>query len=446
MRSMNCKRIAALLLPAAIWLGVPALSAAEAAPAAEQVYRLPIGQVKLSELPVPPVVRLVDPKASEETGKLYAYLNGLRASKYLLYGQQIKEPEDAARWGKQRKQGVVQDDPAIVMLDLHVFGKLLHEKQVNGGKKPLTFFQAEKKAKAELMHYAAAWNEREILQGISVNPPNSALVQEKGKVNETWDYSEDTSHVLTEGLVPRILPGGDLNPVFTGYLDLAADYAQMLQEKGIPVVFYPYPESSSEHVWWGKTGCSDAEFRNLYRYTVEYMRDVRQAHNLLYVYTPGKDAEGGAIDPRYPGDAFVDLQELPMILYPGDSGRMVATSEYQLLSASRAANYRGLKVTRKDAAPQYGYFLTPAVTDIRPSTKLRAKVAGSPREVRFVAYDTEGQPVCEKRGMEDADRIYYAVFTKADLKPIGAVKGRIDLLADGICMDSLQVSFWPTVK
>ena len=106
MRSMNCKRIAALLLPAAIWLGVPPLSAAEAAPAAEQVYRLPVGQVKLSELSVPPVVRLVDPKASEEAGKLYAYLHGLRAPRTFYTGSRSRnrrmQPDGESSGNKAR--------------------------------------------------------------------------------------------------------------------------------------------------------------------------------------------------------------------------------------------------------------------------------------------------------------------------------------------------------
>lgn len=46
----------------------------------------------------------------------------------------------------------------------------------------------------------------------------------------------------------------------------------------------------------------------MFRYTVEYLRDVRGLHNMLYVYSPGGPlADKADYLSRYPGDAFIDV-------------------------------------------------------------------------------------------------------------------------------------------
>lgn len=46
----------------------------------------------------------------------------------------------------------------------------------------------------------------------------------------------------------------------------------------------------------------------MFRYTVEYLRDVKGLHNMLYVYSPGGPlADEADCLSRYPGDAFIDV-------------------------------------------------------------------------------------------------------------------------------------------
>lgn len=49
--------------------------------------------------------------------------------------------------------------------------------------------------------------------------------------------------------------------------------------------------------------------RNLYRYIVDYLRDVKDVHNLLYAYSPGGVFNGDSTDylATYPGDQWVDV-------------------------------------------------------------------------------------------------------------------------------------------
>ena len=106
----------------------------------------------------------------------------------------------------------------------------------------------------------------------------------------------------------RILPGGDLNEAYNGYLDLIADYGLILQAQQVPVLFRPLHENNGSWFWWGAAFCDEEGYKNVYRYTVEYLRDVKNVHNFLYVYSPGGPFDSLAdFESRYPGDAWVDV-------------------------------------------------------------------------------------------------------------------------------------------
>ena len=114
-------------------------------------------------------------------------------------------------------------------------------------------------------------------------------------------------------MLRRVLPGGDLNEVYTAYLDKIAAYGLALQAKGIPVLFRPFHENNGSWFWWGAAHCSASEFKNLYRYTEEYLRDEKGVHNFLYVYSPnGPIATEADYLTRYPGDAFIDVPGVDM--------------------------------------------------------------------------------------------------------------------------------------
>lgn len=99
---------------------------------------------------------------------------------------------------------------------------------------------------------------------------------------------------------------------------MIADYAG--QVKG-PILFRPFHEGAGDWFWWGAAGCSAAEYQQLFRYTAEYLRDTKQVHNLIYVYTADVEytQDSAAIsDQRYPGDDYVDVIGIDM--YNIDSG------------------------------------------------------------------------------------------------------------------------------
>ena len=117
--------------------------------------------------------------------------------------------------------------------------------------------------------------------------------------------------------IDRILPGGDRHEYFKGRLDVIAKFAKRaLDAEGnlIPIIFRPWHEHNHKWFWWGnskKSGkAAEQEFINLWRFTVHYLRDVKDVHNFLYAYSPGRP--NGSVKTKsyyykYPGDNYVDI-------------------------------------------------------------------------------------------------------------------------------------------
>ncbi|WP_139902156.1 cell wall-binding repeat-containing protein [Clostridium thermarum] len=265
---------------------------------------VPVAQTKLdpSKLNIPDSVKLVDEKAIDEIASLYAYLLGVGASDYVIYGHQNDTHHKAVLkdgGSNSDTKDVTGSIAGIVAIDtLSLTGAELHLE--DGDDRDFVT------AAADLL--AAAAEEGAIIS-LSAHMPNFEIVKNKGKqADGTWDFSGYTPGVTNGNIVTRIMPEGDLNEVFLAYLDLIADLGNQLEEKGIPVLFRPFHENSGSWFWWGAAHCDQAAFKNLWRYTVEYLRDVKDVHNFLYVYSPnGPIPTEEYYLERYPGDDYVDV-------------------------------------------------------------------------------------------------------------------------------------------
>lgn len=113
-------------------------------------------------------------------------------------------------------------------------------------------------------------------------------------------------------VVPSVMPGGATNAEFTAFLDrvaAAVTGARRADGSLVPVIFRPFHENNGGWFWWGAGHATPSQYVELYRYTVEYLRDAKHVHNLLYAYSPNASFAG---DPAgylrtYPGDEFVDV-------------------------------------------------------------------------------------------------------------------------------------------
>ena len=59
--------------------------------------------------------------------------------------------------------------------------------------------------------------------------------------------------------------------------------------------------------WWGKNLCSTEEYKALWRFTVNYLRNEKNIHHLLFSYSTDRFATADEYLERYPGDDLIDL-------------------------------------------------------------------------------------------------------------------------------------------
>lgn len=111
--------------------------------------------------------------------------------------------------------------------------------------------------------------------------------------------------------VNKILPGGAQNEVYKNSLKEVADFAKTLigaDGKLIPIIFRPFHEFDGDWFWWGKSHCTPDQYKQLYQFTVTYLRDNLGVRNFLYAWSPDKNfnSETQYLE-RYPGDSYVDV-------------------------------------------------------------------------------------------------------------------------------------------
>lgn len=112
--------------------------------------------------------------------------------------------------------------------------------------------------------------------------------------------------------VYAIIPGGTHHALFKTYLDkVAAFISTLTTDDGqlIPLIFRPWHEHTGSGFWWGKGNATQPEFEALWRFTVEYLRDVKGLHNLIWAYSPDMTHISSRTDymEYWPGDDYVDI-------------------------------------------------------------------------------------------------------------------------------------------
>ena len=123
-----------------------------------------------------------------------------------------------------------------------------------------------------------------------------------------WDVS-------SKEVVSSILPGGKNNAVFNTWLErLATFFTGLKDDMGspIPFIFRPFHEHSGSFFWWGTNICADQEYSALWRYTVEFLRDKKNIHNILYAYNTDRVTSLEQYMKGYPGDDIIDMLSLDM--------------------------------------------------------------------------------------------------------------------------------------
>jgi mannan endo-1,4-beta-mannosidase len=140
---------------------------------------------------------------------------------------------------------------------------------------------------------------------------------EKGGINTySWhmrNYAVSGSSWDTDSCVEACLPGGAMHELYLEKLDLAAGFFSSLknaQGELIPVLFRPFHEMTGSWFWWGKGNCSATQYKELFRFTIDYLRNTHHLHQLIIVYSPDKFRTAEEYMDFYPGDEYVDVMAL----------------------------------------------------------------------------------------------------------------------------------------
>jgi mannan endo-1,4-beta-mannosidase len=124
---------------------------------------------------------------------------------------------------------------------------------------------------------------------------------------DSWADTEDTVNKTVEA----IIPGGTHHEVYKEHLDKVAHFLNSLKTDDgtlVPVIFRPLHENTGSWFWWGEKHCTELEYKTLFRFTVQYLKEEHQLHHLLYSYSPSGDFNTEAdYLKRYPGDDYVDI-------------------------------------------------------------------------------------------------------------------------------------------
>jgi mannan endo-1,4-beta-mannosidase len=140
-------------------------------------------------------------------------------------------------------------------------------------------------------------------------------VYERGGINTfCWHMDNPangkTAWDTTQQTVKELIPGGAYNKAYTDNLDKAAKYLSELkgpEGEAIPILYRPFHELTGNWFWWCKNTSSAEDFKTLWRFTIDYLRNTKKLYNLLIVFSVADfNSEADFMD-RYPGDNYVDF-------------------------------------------------------------------------------------------------------------------------------------------
>jgi len=249
------------------------------------------------KLPVP-----ADKKATKETVRLFQSLFELK-NNGVMYGHQDDLMYGSTWWYEKDRSDTrdfTGDYPAVAGFELgHL--ELGKERSLDS----VSFVQIAEQIK---VHYrrggviTISWHANNPL---TMQIPDTLSRRQYGTA---WDVS-------SKEVVSSILPGGKNYELYNIWLErLAAFFIGLKDDNGtpIPFIFRPYHEHSGSFFWWGTNICSDAEYAALWRYTVDFFRDKKNIHNILYAYNTDRVTSLEQYMRGYPGDDIIDMLSLDM--------------------------------------------------------------------------------------------------------------------------------------
>lgn len=244
-------------------------------------------------------MQLIDQKASTETINLFFNLHEL-SKKHILFGHQHATEYGHGWYGDSNRsdvQSITGSHPAIIGVD---FSEL-------SGRPDSSITKS-----------------KNTLRKIIADTYNRG-----GVTTVAWHFSNPISgggfywrDSVSLPAVKYIVPGKEHHEKYKTILQGIGSFVKSVKGadgKAVPMIFRPFHEFDGDWFWWGKAHCTSEEFKALWRFTVQYLRDSLQVNNLIYAFSPdNKFTSEEQFLERYPGDQWVDM--VGMDNY-GDFGR-----------------------------------------------------------------------------------------------------------------------------
>src|SRR5690606_9091533 len=102
--------------------------------------------------------------------------------------------------------------------------------------------------------------------------------------------------------------------VFLERLNLVADFLESCKVGSVyvPIIFRPWHEHNGSWFWWGRGNVSEKDYIALWRFTVDFLKNQRGLHHLIYAFSPDRSRMDLADGKQsylyaYPGDDYVDV-------------------------------------------------------------------------------------------------------------------------------------------
>ncbi|MDZ7608081.1 MAG: glycosyl hydrolase [Cyclobacteriaceae bacterium] len=240
------------------------------------IVLIPASQIAIAQL------ALVDRSATEQTKNLFFNLREI-PKKGIIFGHQ----DDLAygvNWkaesGRSDVREVCGDYPGVYGWDISRLGQSENIDSVNFDNMKRWIVEGYKRGGINTV----GWHMEKPVTG-----------------SDSWDKTP---------AVAAILPGGQKHEFYKGRLDLVAAFFNSLKgEHGelVPIVFRPFHEHTGNWFWWGRGNCTRDEYVKLWQFTVRYLRDEKQVHNLLWAYSTDQFSSEAQYLEFYPGDDFADI-------------------------------------------------------------------------------------------------------------------------------------------
>lgn len=289
-------------------------------------------------------IRLVDADATPETKALYSNLwkiqdlgKGFMFGHHddLIYGRDwIQQP------GGSDVKEVCGDYPAVFSVDFAEIMDDRFETSTLNADRRRTILEA--RSRGEVITACAHIN----------NPLTGG---------DSWDNSDNT-------VVKEILrDGSDVQVEFKSWLDRLAAFVNDLKDDNgnlIPIIFRPFHEHTQTWSWWGKSCTTQEEFIGLWRFTIDYLKNEKGVHSLIYAISPQLDV-ASSIDNllyRWPGDDYVDF--IGMDAYHGTNTAALSQNVKNLAQLSKdkkkpcGVTETGIEGIRKGDGSDYADYWT----------------------------------------------------------------------------------------